>query len=406
MAGERVQPQAPSTGPAANGADGLGPSAVRTDAAGSPAPLTISRGTCYILFAFDVATSIDVTAAQRSVASADRREILQHRRRAPEYFGYQAPPLMITQASDSIAVSPDGRFSTADRVECVAFDFGAVSVMYSVPIAGPVTGLLELSDLLYENAALKEDARRRVESFLDAIYGAVARRHVSSFVEDYAIYHIDELASPEPDVEAQVLRHAPLVARILRSARSVLSTQETADAMACRIAFAPDDAAFIDWNAAVLVGSDMADVRAVLEYANVELLEMRFLDDRLDGALERSYALLARRGWRRLIPWQDTMDLRVIGELQADGVRLFEGVNNALKLLGDQYLARVYRLAAQRLHLPAWDSSILRKLGALESLYQKMSDYQTTRRLEMLEWIVILLIAFEILLSLFPGLRH
>jgi uncharacterized Rmd1/YagE family protein len=79
---------------------------------------------------------------------------------------------------------------------------------------------------------------------------------------------------------------------------------------------------------------------------------------------------------------------------------LFEGVNNALKLLGDQYLARVYRDAARRLHLPEWDASILRKLGALESIYEKLSDRQTNRRMEAMEWIIIILIGFEIVMSL------
>ena len=37
--------------------------------------------------------------------------------------------------------------------------------------------------------------------------------------------------------------------------------------------------------------------------------------------------------------------------MQVESAVLFEGVNNALKLLGDQYLARVYRLASQRFHL-------------------------------------------------------
>jgi hypothetical protein len=42
--------------------------------------------------------------------------------------------------------------------------------------------------------------------------------------------------------------------------------------------------------------------------------------------------------------------------------------------LGDQYLARVYRLVSQRFHLEDWDASILRKLETLESIYGKMSD--------------------------------
>ncbi|HBH78801.1 MAG TPA: hypothetical protein DDY39_03145, partial [Nitrospira sp.] len=64
------------------------------------------------------------------------------------------------------------------------------------------------------------------------------------------------------------------------------SEQEVADALSCRISFGQEDAAVIDWHSAVLFGKDMDDVRAVLEFANVELLEMRMLDEQLDRALD------------------------------------------------------------------------------------------------------------------------
>ena len=82
--------------------------------------------------------------------------------------------------------------------------------------------------------------------------------------------------------------------------------------------------------------------------------------------------------------------------MQVDGAIVFERVSNALKLMSDQYLARVYRLASQRFHLAEWNSSILRKLDTIESLYEKMNDRNASRRLELLEWIIIILIAFEI----------
>ena len=85
---------------------------------------------------------------------------------------------------------------------------------------------------------------------------------------------------------------------------------------------------------------------------------------------------------------------------------LFEGVNNVLKLLGDQYLARLYRLAAERFHLSEWDASILRKLQTLESIYQKISDQVASWRMELLEWIVIVLILIEILLPLLSRRLH
>ena len=75
-------------------------------------------------------------------------------------------------------------------------------------------------------------------------------------------------------------------------------------------------------------------------------------------------------------------------------------------LLGDQYLARVYRIVSQRFHLEAWDASILRKLQTLESIYGKMSDRAGTRRMEVLEWIIIILIALSLAVSLFPVGKH
>jgi len=79
-----------------------------------------------------------------------------------------------------------------------------------------------------------------------------------------------------------------------------------------------------------------------------------------------------------------------------DNAVLFEGVNNTLKLLGDQYLARLYRLVSRRFHLDEWDASILRKIQTLESIYQKISDQAAVRRMEVLEWVIILLIASSI----------
>jgi hypothetical protein len=150
----------------------------------------------------------------------------------------------------------------------------------------------------------------------------------------------------------------------------------------------------------------MDDVRAVLEFANVELLEMRILDEQLDQALDEGYEALTRKPRRLSLPGSHDKDMTHIAQLQVDSALIFERVTNTLKLLGDQYLARVYRLASQRFHLEAWDASILRKLQTLESIYSKMSDRAGTRRMEVLEWIIIILIALSIAVSFLPVNQH
>jgi hypothetical protein len=221
-------------------------------------------------------------------------------------------------------------------------------------------------------------------------------------VEDYVIFHIEGFAQAvEPN--RFCAEHGRRIAQILRAERQALSDQEVDDALAARISYGVQDVTIIDWNAALVLDRDGDDVRAVLEFANVELLEMRYVDQKLDRALDEAYEQISRRtaGLRRMLGYSGA-DLRRVAELQVDNAALFEGVNNTLKLLGDQYLARVYRLVNRRFHIDDWDTSILRKLQTLESIYEKISDQASNRRMEILEWVIILLIAFSIALEFIP----
>lgn len=356
----------------------------------------VASGTCHLLFAYDVALSIDLDSAA-ALRRQSERESLSRRRRTPSSFQYRPTPVRVTLDGEPIKVAG---FATHPRIEITLFDFGAASVSYQIPIESPLEGLLALSDALYENADLLADSRRHVADLLWTIRDAVDRPHIADFVEDYAIYQIERLAPGAATPDDVIAAHRHLLARILRSEPGELSEGEVQDALSARISYAPNEATIIDWNAAiVLMQEDAEDARAVLEYANVELLEMRHLDDQLDDVLDRSREQLTRldRWWRMVLP--SDRAVRRIAELQMDNALLFEGVNNALKLIGDQYLARLYRLAAARLHLPEWDASILRKLDTAQSIYQKLSDRQSTRRMEALEWIIIILIALSIVLA-------
>ncbi len=352
----------------------------------------VERGTCYAVFAYSIGLSIDLQEAERRINTDKRRETIKHRHRAPQYFKYDPPPLRVTQESVRIHVGP---FDSADRLNLVLYDFGAVSVTYEIAVDGPLSSLMALSNELYDNPKLLTDSRRRVVELVETIKPAITKPSISDLVEDYAVYELTPGINPHRKTTA----YRQELAQILRAERNFLSDQEVDDAHACTLSFGRDDTVIIDWNAAVLFDRDGDDVRMVLDYANVELLQLRYLDDRLDLALAESYRAVTKRGWR--LPFlgrSNANDLRRVAELQLDGAMLFEGVNNALKLLGDQYLARVYRAASQRLHLGEWDATILRKLQTLESTYEKMSDRQTNRRMEVLEWIIIILIAASIAL--------
>lgn len=357
-------------------------------------PLCVQRGTCHLIFVFDIGQSIDLNHAERLITTVTQRELIRHRRRAPQSFQYSPAPLRMTQEHAVLRV---GAFETRPSVDSVLYDFGAMTVIFNIGVEGPFERLEQLSVDLYDNADLKSAARVVAQRLAGSIGPAIAKPDVTAFIEDYAIYEIGELA-PVHDVHVLLAARREQIARILRSENQPLSEQEISDALACRASYGRDDLTIIDWNAAMILDRDTEDVRSVLEFANVELLEMRFLDHQLDRALDESYRVLTRRVGAGLLLSDHRRAMQRIGRMQVDGTVLFEGVNNALKLLGDQYLARVYRLASERLHVPDWDAGILRKLSSLESIYAKLSDAASIRRMELLEWIIIVLIAVSIVL--------
>lgn len=359
----------------------------------------IARGTCHVLFAYDVGQAIDLEAAERRIAALTQREVVRRKRRAPRFFEYQPPPLRVTQTVQPLTIGSHTSLNTADSV---IYDFGAISVAFSIPLCGSLADVLALSGAIWDQTQLVAYSRAVVEALLKTIEPAVSKPQVSQAVEDYVIYQIDAFTPPQRPAEI-IAANSACFAQILRAETEPLSKQERDDALAAQLSFGLADATVVDWNAALICDPDAYDVRAVLEFANVELLELRFLDDRLDDVVSQAYAALPRRWGRRR--GFGAKDLWRIARLQMDSALLFEGVNNALKLLGDQYLARVYRTASNRFHLNDWDASILRKLDTIESIYGKIADRQANLRIEVLEWIIIVLIAVEIILSLLISLK-
>src|SRR5262245_37024632 len=251
--------------------------------------LSIARGTCYSIFVYDIAFAIDLNEAERRISSATR-ETIKHKRRAPRYFEYTPAPLRIAQAT--VAVPIDVTFATDPQVELVLYDFGAVTVIYRIDIRGDSSCLLALSEALYENEQLLAQSRGRVEELLSVIRPALTKANISSFVEDYVIFQVQTFAEPVA-VEDLTTRYAAHVTQILRAEASEPSADEVSDATSHCISVGKDDVTILDWNAALVVDDEAEDVLTVIEFANVELLEMRFLDQRLDDALSLAYERLS-----------------------------------------------------------------------------------------------------------------
>ena len=357
--------------------------------------MTRIRGMCTATFAFEVGQDIKLAECERRLGESERQRV-RSRRRLPQYFEYSPAPLRLDE--DPVGVTILG--SAVTRVEVVLYDFGAAAVSYDLPFEGEYETLVPLSCELQRSRVLPDDARGRLLRIMERISGAITRPHLADLMEDYLIFQIDALDSgchPRWLVE----NARATTARLLRGETGPLSEEEEQDAIRHQLSFGPGDLTVVDWNAALLHDTEPEDTEVLLEFANVQLLELRHLDLELDRSLDMAYDVLSRTEgglWRSVRPHATA--LRRLGQLQVDGAVLFERVSTAVKLVGDRFLGRVYRAAAQRFHFADWDRSVTRKLGVMEGIYEKLNDRATARRLEVLEWIVIILIAVELVLGL------
>lgn len=355
------------------------------------------------MLAFDIGFQLDLDKAEPLVREATRRRVVRARRPAPVWFDYSPPPLLLVLGGKPLPVGPaDLGLSTDASIELLLFDFGAALLTYRTPLPATLEHLPALSCALHEHSALVADAREHLQSILDLIRPAVERPALHPAYEDYTVLSIEGWPQDQsPESIAQ--DHRELLAMALEAEQTPVSSQQADRTLGSRIAYTDQDLAIIDWNAAVLFDRQPQDVIAVLQHANVELLELRVLDQELDAILDHADETLAVLARRRV--WPGIATSRILGRVataQTDAAVMFEGVNNAIKIMGNQYLARLYRLTASRLDLPAWEASVQRKLQATDNLYDKMEGLASTRRLETLEWIIILLIAVSIILPFTP----
>src|SRR5207237_649389 len=262
--------------------------------------------------------------ARAHVCAGSRRMVVSHRHgvQVGAWAGRNGAGALADAALAGGAGRGADRDRTAPTLELVLYDFGAISASYALSIEGPLMGLPALAYELWGNERLVADARRHVEELMATVGDAAVRPRIADVVEDYSIFEIEAFAAPCP-ASALWTEHAHTVAQVLRAEPRTLSQQEVADATTSRLSFGPDDATFIDTDATLLFDAEGDDVRAVLEFANIQLLEMRFLDQQLDDVLERAYELLQPRPTRIGAPGREGPDLRRLARLQLDGAIRF-----------------------------------------------------------------------------------
>jgi len=351
--------------------------------------MRILDGHVFAFFAFDIGFEIDLEHARR-LLDGTRAAGLKQDRPAPAELRYPDLPVEVALGEQRLDTG------VTATVSARLFDFGVVSIGYTLPAPATLGDLAPYGRALLEQAALAAVADRHLRALVPRVAPAVKRLEIADLSEDYIVFQVSTVEG-RPDAAGLVRDAGAELARAVTLEPMPLAPAYAEELLATAVTYAPNDVVLSDWSAAFIYDQRYDDTVAVLEYLNIQLLELRFQDRRLDAALER-FATVKRGGGLGAFLNPYRQPVRELAELTMDSTLLSERAANAIKLLGDDYLARVGRRAGERLHLADWAASIRRKQDAVARLYETLNDQLANTRAEALELAIVLLIIFEIAL--------
>jgi hypothetical protein len=286
------------------------------------------------------------------------------------------------------------------------FDFGVISLRARV-----LSGRVRWSEFVACGIAIGtgrpwesfDPARKSLE---ERMAPSIERRTQARVTEEYVIFRLHRV---EDDGGRDVLpRELPDedVARLLVGESRPITLAARKELLSERLSYFDDDVTVLTWSAALVVEPTVedTDVQYVLEFANAQLLELRYYDTILDAELPRINDEIAdaRRGFHVL----GRRYSRLLAALQtrvADATEAVERVENSLKVTDDVFLARIYAAALHIFRDHVWRSGIDRKVSIVRGVYEMLNAETQARRTEILEIVIILLITVELILALRHG---
>ena len=363
------------------------------------ATFRVAEGEVWIYRLFDVAYAIDLTAAGRRGPSPAVHLALEGPQSASA-LEFPRAPLHVSLGQREVPLRSGPRAATASAH---VFDYGVVSVRYRVPIPAGTSleALIPLAEELLEGptTALDDLARRHAQEVAASLGEALEKPFTWQGLESYHVFFVKRFEGGGTTA-ARLLAEAPIPPLLLGETSPVrLSEAERQDVLSNQFSYLENDLTVIHWNSALVVEpSGVEDVPDLLEFATAHLLELRYYDDLLDRELHRIYDQLetGRDTFMNVLTRKYRRLQRYTAALLLDLSETIERLENAVKIVGDFYLARVYQAAVKRFRLAAWQETLLRKQKLVAEVNDLTGDSADTSRGELLEIVVILLITWEV----------
>ena len=368
----------------------------------SVAGVDVDVGAILAFRLFDVGYEIDLAKAEQVWARTVRTGSTRGRLTTtpPKAVAFGVAPLALNLGPISLAL-PDGPLAAIATARL--YDFGVVSVSIRVAVQDLAwAGFAQRLNAVDRVAGTTPDSglwSELLERVCQGIGEGLVRPTARALEEDYLVGVVNAFSEK---MSAEALVERLDLVPLLSGEQRALSDGARRDLLRHRYSYYTDDLVVLTWDRAFIYEPrGDTDVIDVLEVANAQLLEMRYYDELLDAELPRMYNLVEAERRRWSLPGARRFaDLaRRLYTLVAEVTELTEKVDNALQVTEDVYLARIYAAALEMYRVPTVSAAVDRKLSIIRDTYTALYDEASSSRSGLLEIIIVVMIAVEVVLA-------
>ena len=275
------------------------------------------------------------------------------------------------------------------------FDLGVISLIIRIPFEDDVTYDEYLDMAIVSENMPEDEIHHYLDAVLETIRPACSNERVSDFDEDFVVYYFKENI---PDWD--------LVPLLLKD-RTPVSEQTRRETLENRFSYA-DDITYLAWDSAVVYDqSGSLDVPDLLEFANAQFLELRYYDNALNNAIDKTYDELEEANMTsKATRLESYRQIRGnLMELMADVSSLTSNINNALQVTEDIFYARIYTRYLSLLRASVWKDNIENKIHVIQRSYTLLNEEVSMYRFELLGLFAMGLLGLILLTNLYIAFK-
>lgn len=347
------------------------------------------RSSIIVYRLYDVADEINLDQVQALWLSRNKiASRLRLDRISTKSITFKDPPVLVELGSHELMIGDETHLV---EVKARIQELGVICLILTITVDEDITYEKYMDLVMATEDMPDSEFRHFLDATLETIKPACTNERVSDFDEDFVVYYFQDPVPADWDI-----------AHFLLKDPNPINEETRVSTLANRFSYS-DDVAYLAWDSAVVYdATGSMDIPDLLEFANAQFLELRYYDNFLTVAIDKTYDVIEESAFdKKGSRLQRYRHLREeLLETMADVSSLTSNITNALELTEDIFFAKVYTRYLSLLKASVWQENIENKMQVLQRCYNLLNEEVSNHHFERLGFYNTMLLFLIVLLLL------